>query len=101
MVFDYAVSKWKEEQCKCKNARTPGGPAVNAGVGAANGAVGPFATKPRTGVGGGGPAGSTTSPYSQAVSKAYEKKVIGVATMGTLRRFGRVLSKAEIGRAHV
>lgn len=65
VAFDYAVSEWKKQNCKCQSASTPGGSAGNAAAGAANGTFGPHASKPRTGAAGGGKSGSTTSVASQ------------------------------------
>ncbi|MHA6824556.1 RHS repeat-associated core domain-containing protein, partial [Ralstonia pseudosolanacearum] len=93
LAFDYAVSKWKEEHCKCKNASTPAGASGNAAAGAANGTFGPYATKPRTGIAGGGEAGAKTSVYSQAVSEAYQRGAINVGMRRVLRDTGRFISK--------
>lgn len=93
LAFDYGLQKWKEKHCSCQNASTAAGAAGNAAVGAANGAFGPHASKPRTGIAGGGPAGSSTSVYSQTVSEAYKRGAIGVETRGALRGAGRVISK--------
>jgi len=93
LAFDYIVSKWKEEHCKCRDASTPAGPFGNAAAGAANGLFGPFATKPRTGIAGGGAAGSGTSAYSQAVSEAYQSGAISVGTKRALRDSGRFISE--------
>ncbi|TSJ82503.1 RHS repeat domain-containing protein, partial [Chitinimonas sp. BJB300] len=63
-AFDYAVSKWKEEHCKCKDASTPAGTVGNAAAGGAVGGTGPFTSMPRGGIAGGGRAGKTTSVFS-------------------------------------
>ncbi|MFJ4143845.1 RHS repeat-associated core domain-containing protein [Pseudomonas sp. NPDC089734] len=93
LVFDYAVSEWKAEHCKCEDAGTPAGAAGNAAVGAANGTFGPYATKPRTGIAGGGAAGSRTSVYSQTVSEAYQSGAISIGTRRVLRDTGRFISE--------
>src|SRR5450830_1596157 len=84
LAFDYAVSKWKAEHCKCEGAGTPAGAAGNAAAGATNGTFGQYATKPRTGIAGGGPAGSSTSVYSQAVGEMHQSGAISVGTRGAL-----------------
>jgi RHS repeat-associated protein len=63
VVFDYALEAYMEGKCSCE--RTPLGPIGNAAAGAAIGGTGPFASKPRTGIAGGGPSGSSTSSLSQ------------------------------------
>ncbi|MGZ3974334.1 MAG: RHS repeat-associated core domain-containing protein [Flavisolibacter sp.] len=90
IVFDYAVSKWKEKNCSCT---TGSGAVVAPALGAATSIFGPFATKPRTGIAGGGLAGDSTSVYSQAVHEAYESKAINAAEKRIARDTGRYLSK--------
>ena len=93
MAFDYAVSEWKKEHCACKDASTPAGPAGNGALGAANGVFGPYASKPRTGISGGGPAGSGTSIFSQANHAAEKRGAYSVATRNTIRDVGRSVSR--------
>ncbi|MBY0444859.1 MAG: hypothetical protein K2Q15_06580, partial [Burkholderiales bacterium] len=93
LVFDYAVSKWKDANCKCKNAATPVGAAGNGVLGAANGVFGPYASKPRTGISGGGPAGSGTSIFSQVNHAAAKSGAYSVTTRNSLRDFGRSVSR--------
>jgi len=70
IVFDYAVSKWKEEHCTCKNASTPGGAIDDAAIGAASGLFGKFKPKDR-GLGGGGKSGDKTSIFSDYLHGHY------------------------------
>lgn len=92
-VFDYALSEWKKKNCTCNAASTPAGAVGNAGLGAANGLFGPFGTKPRTGIAGGGLAGNGTSPFSQMNHAAYQRGAYSVATRNGIRDFGRAVSK--------
>jgi RHS repeat-associated protein len=91
--IDYAISEWKKKHCTCKDAGTPLGAAGNAGLGAANGLFGPFGTKPRTGIAGGGLAGNSTSPFSQINHAAYQRGAYSAVTRNGIRDFGRAVSK--------
>jgi uncharacterized protein RhaS with RHS repeats len=62
-AFDYALEQYKKEHCMCKN--TLAGSVGNAAAGGAVGGAGPFASKPRGGIAGGGSSGSATSSFSQ------------------------------------
>jgi uncharacterized protein RhaS with RHS repeats len=93
MAFDYALSEWKKKHCSCETAGTAAGAAGNAGVGAANGVFGPYAGKPRTGIAGGGPAGSGTSIFSQVNHAAAQNGAYSVATRNSIRDFGRSVSR--------
>ena len=90
LACDYALSEWKKKHCTCKDTGPPAGAAGNAGLGAANGLFGPFGTKPRTGIAGGGIAGNGTSPFSQINHAAYGKP-------HTIRSIAAVLDALWVG----
>lgn len=77
-VFDYLLERYKKEHCTCR--RIPLTSAGNAAVGGALGGTGPFASKPRGGIAGGGPAGSTTSSFSQMNHAAARRGWYSIAT---------------------
>uniref|UniRef100_UPI00398BE0EF RHS repeat-associated core domain-containing protein n=1 Tax=Polaromonas sp. YR568 TaxID=1855301 RepID=UPI00398BE0EF len=77
-AFDYFLEKYKNEHCTCKD--TPAGAAGNSVLGGALGGTGPFVSKPRGGIAGGGPAGSATSSFSQLNHAAASRGVYPVAT---------------------
>ncbi len=77
-AFDYLLEKYKKQHCTCED--TPAGAAGNAAAGGAVGGTGPFASKPRGGVAGGGPAGRTTSTMSQLNHAAARRGWYSVAT---------------------
>jgi type VI secretion system secreted protein VgrG len=92
-VTDYFLSQWKEQHCKCTGAKTALGSAGNAGLGAANGTFGPFARKPRTGIAGGGRAGTKTSAFSTLAHELNKRKLITTGTTKTMRKLGRTVAK--------
>jgi RHS repeat-associated protein len=65
IAFDYVVSEWKKKNCACRIAETPAGPVGNGALGGVIGLFGPFDSKPRTGVSGGGPSTTATSIFSK------------------------------------
>lgn len=75
-LLDYLLEKYRKENCTCKN--TTFGAAGNIAVGSAIGATGPFSTKPRTGIAGGGPSGGATSTVSQLNHAAAARGLISV-----------------------
>ena len=77
-AFDYALKRYKEEHCTCKD--TPAGSAGNAAAGGALGGSGPFTSKPRGGIAGGGPSGTATSSFSQINHAAASRGWYSVAT---------------------
>ncbi|WP_442755792.1 RHS repeat-associated core domain-containing protein [Methylocystis sp. JAN1] len=93
LAFDYALREWKDAHCSCKGSTTPAGASGNGAAGGANGAFGPFASKPRVGIGGGGPSGLSTSSFSQAVGDAYQADLISIGTRNALRGAGSILSE--------
>ena len=83
IAFDYFIEKYKERNCcgkelSCTNSLL--GTEGNAAVGGAIGATGPFDAKPRTGIAGGGRAGSTTSVASKINHAASKKGYYSVRT---------------------
>ncbi|HVI55722.1 MAG TPA: RHS repeat-associated core domain-containing protein [Luteibacter sp.] len=91
-AFDYAVSKWKAYHCDCEN-ETFIGRERSAALGAANTAFGRTADKPRSGIAGGGKAGSRTSPYSQWVHELGKAGSISKSQRRVLRDAGRGVAK--------
>ncbi|WP_199866013.1 RHS repeat-associated core domain-containing protein [Acidovorax sp. GW101-3H11] len=91
-AFDYALEQYKKEHCTCKE--TPAGPVVNAAAGGAVGGSGPFASKPRGGVAGGGPAGRATSSFSQINHAAASSGRYSVATRNWITKVLRRLPYA-------
>jgi uncharacterized protein RhaS with RHS repeats len=77
-AFDYALERYKKEHCTCKD--TPAGSAGNAAAGGAVGGTGPFASKPRGGIAGGGPSGTATSTFSQMNHAAASRGWYSIAT---------------------
>ncbi|MCW7536263.1 RHS repeat-associated core domain-containing protein [Aquabacterium sp. A7-Y] len=86
-AFDYILEQYKKERCACKE--TPLGPVGNSAVGGTLGLFGPFASKPRTGIAGGGPSGSTTSVFSQLNHAAASRGWYSVPTRNLITRFAR------------
>ena len=99
LAFDYVVSKWKEEHCKCDDASTAAGAAGNAVAGGAVGGSGPFATKPRGGVAGGGRSGTATSTFSQINHAAASRGWYSVGTRNAVTKVLRKVPYAGIGLA--
>jgi YD repeat-containing protein len=87
-AFDYALEQYKKEHYTCKD--TPAGSTVNTVVGGVVGGSGPFASKPRGGIAGGGPAGSATSSFSQMNHAA---KRSGWYSTATQHRITKVLRR--------
>ncbi len=77
-AFDYALEQYKKAHCTCQD--TPAGSAGNAAAGGAVGGAGPFASKPRGGIAGGGPSGTATSTFSQMNHAAASRGWHSVAT---------------------
>ena len=77
-AFDYALEQYKKANCTCQD--TPAGSAGNAAAGGAVGGAGPFASKPRGGIAGGGPSGTGTSSFSQMNHAAASRGWYSVAT---------------------
>ena len=97
LIVDYAISLAKDEYCTCKDDGTLTGAGGYAALGAAEGYVGPFARKPRGGIGGGGPSGNQTSIFSTQVDSALHSKEISFRTKNILRAGGRGASRALPG----
>jgi RHS repeat-associated protein len=78
-ALDYFLEDYKKTFCPpCRDTGTPLGQGGNMGMGGIFGGAGPFATKPRVGVHGGGPSGYTTSSFSQinhAAARLYPSAV--------------------------
>jgi hypothetical protein len=91
-AFDYALEQYKKEHCTCKD--TPAGAAGNAAAGGALGGSGPFASKPRGGIAGGGPAGRATSSFSQMNHAAASSGWYSVATWNGITKVLRKLPYA-------
>jgi RHS repeat-associated protein len=77
-AFDYALEQYKKAHCTCQD--TPAGAAGNAAAGGAVGGTGPFVSKPRGGIAGGGPSGTATSSFSQMNHAAASRGWYSVAT---------------------
>jgi len=77
-AFDNALEQYKKVHCTCQD--TPAGSAGNAAAGGAVGGAGPFASKPRGGIAGGGPSGTATSSFSQMNHAAASRGWYSVAT---------------------
>ena len=60
-IFDYAIQNIRSRYCTCHS----GYPKTSTVIGGIIGGTGPFATKPRGGIAGGGRAGNKTSVFSQ------------------------------------
>ena len=86
-IADYVIEQYRKEHCGCP--KTNLGPAGSAGAGGAVGATGPFAGKPRTGIAGGGPAGSTTSTASQINHAAAQRGLISIPTRNAITKVAR------------
>ena len=99
LAFDYVVSKWKEEHCKCDDASTAAGAAGNAAAGGAVGGSGPFATKPRGGIAGGGRSGTATSTFSRINHAAASRGWYSVGTRNTVTKVLRKVPYVGIGLA--
>ncbi|MBB3121771.1 RHS repeat domain-containing protein [Pseudoduganella violacea] len=89
MAFDYGVSEWKKKNCSCPTASTPAGAAGNGALGGAVGLFGPYDSKPRTGVAGGGPAGSKTSIFSKINHAAARSGAYSIATRNAITSVAR------------
>ena len=83
-AFDYLLEQYKQEHCTCKD--TPAGAAGNAAAGGAVGGSGPFATKPRGGIAGGGPSGGATSSFNQINHAAARRGWYSVATRNQITK---------------
>lgn len=77
-AFDYALEQYKKAHCTCQD--TPAGSIGNAAAGGAVGGAGPFASKPRGGIAGGGPSGTATYSFSQMNHAAASRGLYSVAT---------------------
>lgn len=86
-AFDYLLEQYKKEHCTCPSSAF--GPAGNAGLGGAMGTFGRFASKPRGGIAGGGPAGTGTSPFSQMNHAAASRGWYSVPTRNTITKVAR------------
>lgn len=93
IAFDFVVDQMRQANCKCPSGFGGASTAGNAALGGANGLFGPYASKPRTGLGGGGPSGSGTSSFSQMNHAAYGRGAYGLSTRNKITRFGRGVSK--------
>ena len=91
-AFDYALEQYKKEHCMCKN--TPAGSVGNVAAGGVVGGSGPFASKPRGGIAGGGPAGRATSSFSQMNHAAASSGWYSVATRNGVTKVLRKLPYA-------
>ncbi|MGL4437883.1 MAG: RHS repeat-associated core domain-containing protein [Bosea sp. (in: a-proteobacteria)] len=87
IVADLAISKVRDN-CACKDTSSAVGAAGYGALGGIAGATGPYARKPRTGIGGGGPSGPSTSVFSSAVGSGYKGGYYSIGTRNTLRAFG-------------
>ena len=83
-AWDQLITKLREK-CECATADSTLGPAGNVALGAAAGATGPFATKGRTGVAGGGASGQRTSVLSKAINAAYKNGQLSPGTTNRIR----------------
>lgn len=81
----------------CKN--TAIGPAGNSAMGGMIGGTGPFATKPRGGIAGGGPAGARTSTFSQINHGAASRGAYSAATRNGITRVLRKVPYAGTAMA--
>ncbi|MDO9459927.1 MAG: hypothetical protein Q7N95_07395, partial [Alphaproteobacteria bacterium] len=86
-AFDYFLEKYKKANCTCESKNV--GAVGNAAAGAAIGATGPFAKKPRTGIAGGGPSGSATSTVSQLNHAAARRGLISLPTRNAITSVAR------------
>jgi RHS repeat-associated protein len=86
-LFDYLLKKYREEYCRCIDTNL--GAAGNTALGGVVGATGPFGSKSRTGISGGGPAGGATSSFSQLNHAAASRGWISTPTRNTLTRAAR------------
>lgn len=91
-AFDYALEKYKNEHCTCKD--TPAGSAGNAAAGGAIGGTGPFTSKPRGGIAGGGPSGTATSTFSQINHAAASRHWYSIATRNRITTLLRTIPYA-------
>jgi uncharacterized protein RhaS with RHS repeats len=83
-AFDYLLEQYRKEHCKCRG--TPLGPAGNSALGGALGGTGPFASKHRGGIAGGGLAGTATSSFSQINHAAASRGWYSVATRNAITK---------------
>jgi RHS repeat-associated protein len=86
-AFDYMLEQYKKEHCTCMD--TPVGAVGNSVVGGAVGGSGPFASKPRGGIAGGGPSGRTTSSFSQLNHAAASRGLYSVPTRNVITKILR------------
>jgi RHS repeat-associated protein len=86
-AFDYLVAKYKKEHCTCRD--TPLGSAGNSALGGVLGVAGPFVSKPRGGIAGGGPSGTGTSLLSQLNHAAASRGIYSVATRNGITKILR------------
>ena len=94
IIFDYALSEWKNTHCKCNNSGTPAGPGGNAAIGVADGLFGAHDLKPRVGIAGGGPAGQSTSIFSGLNHAAAQSGSYSIATRNWLTSVARKIPYA-------
>ena len=92
-ALDYAIYEAKRRLCACGDNGSSLGASGYTALGGLEGAVGPFATKPRTGLSGGGLSGSSTSIYSQLVGQGFQANMYGNTGRNVLRGVGRGLSR--------
>lgn len=95
MAFDYALQEWKKKNCACPTASTPGGAAGNGAAGGAIGLFGPFDSKPRKGVAGGGPSGDKTSIFSKANHAAATRGSYSISTRNKISFVARKVPYAS------
>jgi RHS repeat-associated protein len=86
-AFDYLLEQYKKEHCTCKE--TPLGAGGNSALGGTLGGTGPFASKPRGGIAGGGPAGSGTSSVSLMNHAAARRGWYSVPTRNLITKVAR------------
>ncbi|GLS74743.1 hypothetical protein GCM10007904_00780 [Oharaeibacter diazotrophicus] len=83
-AFDYFLDHYKKSHCSCKN--TPIGAMGNGIAGGLMGGAGPYIAKPRMGIGGGGPSGTSTSVFSQLNHAAALRGYYSFATRNRLTK---------------
>ena len=96
VAIDYGVAYAKQQLCGCKDGSSGIGLGGYAALGAAEGTFGPFGTKGRVGIAGGGPSGTRTSLFSRGVGAAYGGGFIDLGIRNSLRNFGRLAGRANI-----